>query len=384
MKGRIKTAIISPYAPPEKGACVLRVRSFRDSFIKQGMDVEIFSPERKGAAPAKGVTRYKGVLSLAFALLKNDFDAVIGTSPPMTHSFFALLACKIRGIPFILDIRDPWTEAASALGLYGKGSLKLRLYRIIESLSYRLADRIFVVTGEIKESLEKHGVNPEKVILIGNGTDTKLFRPDRAAGMRVRRELGIPKEKAAGIYAGSFAGRELDSMLLSLSPLIRKNMLSLILLIPLDEKKSPDFLRIKEVIAAEGIGKNIFLVDSSAKGIPFSMQYRYFSAADFGIVTLQEQLGYSIPVKTYDYLACNLPVAAKGPERSALGGLFTEHNTGLYSGSWGGFSKNVSSMVKSASSRRGKGSYRAVAEKYFERKHADRKALSCINRLVKK
>jgi len=41
---------------------------------------------------------------------------------------------------------------------------------------------------------EALGYSPEKRIIIPNGFDCTVFRPDRAAGMKVRQELGVPSD----------------------------------------------------------------------------------------------------------------------------------------------------------------------------------------------
>ena len=124
-------AIISPYAYPEIGACVLRVSSLQEFLLKKNSTVVIFVPKRDGIESVGNVIRYANAWELFFTLLKSPPDVVIGTSPPMTHSFFALLAAKIRRKPFILDARDPWMYMSKNKGIYKETELKFFIFRAI-------------------------------------------------------------------------------------------------------------------------------------------------------------------------------------------------------------------------------------------------------------
>jgi len=372
-----KIAIISPYAPPEKGAVVLRLESFRKFFEQKGFEVEILSPERKGVPSANGIIRYRNLYGLFRAIKNGKPDLVIGTSPPMTDSFFAMLLAKITGKPFVLDIRDPWTESIVGLGIYKKNSFKIKVYRAIERISYRFADRIFVVTGHIKESMQNKGVKKEKLVLVENGTEKEIFRFSEKEREKMRKQLGL--NGVTGIYAGSFASRELDEMLLSVAPLIRKTGMKLMLVIPYSEEKE-GYLNMKRIIKKENLEKNIIFADSSQKGIPFNELYKYFSAADFGIVTLNNSLEYCIPVKTYDYVSCGLKVIAKGPENGALRDIFQEKDLGIYSDNWKDFGNSAEKIVKMKNIR---GKTSKISEADFGRNLQNEKAFMEIKKLLK-
>ena len=124
----MKIAIVTPYTDPEKGACSVRVDSFKEVFEREGHKVTIFAPTRVGVEKeSRKVVRFGGVGTLVKELNRTDFDVVIGTSPPLFHSFVALVVCRFRGTPFVLDMRDLWTFSLAELGLKSTKSLKFRL-----------------------------------------------------------------------------------------------------------------------------------------------------------------------------------------------------------------------------------------------------------------
>lgn len=379
-----KIAIVTPYAVPEKGACSLRISSFKNFLEEEGFLVRIFAPERKPGQEMPGFTRYKGFGNLIRSISKEKPDLAIGTSPPMTHSFVALLFCKLSGIPFILDLRDPWTHAYGNMGVYKKSSPKLFVYRLIEKLSYLLADRIFVVTKNTGEIAEKSWANPSKTRLVENGTDVSLFSYNSKERLSIRKKLGLGEKDALGIYAGSFALRGVENVLEALAPLLREGKLKLLLVVPKESDSNGGFSQLSGIVKKEHIEENVFFVDSSEKGIGFEELYKYFSAADFGIDVLPLNLGYCIPVKTYDYLACGLPVIAYGPKEGALKDLFGEFNIGFYSSSLEGFKENIARAISDADSLRERKPFLAdLAKKRFDRKFANRKALDEIMGLIK-
>jgi sugar transferase (PEP-CTERM/EpsH1 system associated) len=63
-------------------------------------------------------------------------------------------------------------------------------------LSYRLADRVFCVSHQLKDLFARRtGFAERKIDVIHNGVDMRRFSPDPAARVRVRREFGISENE---------------------------------------------------------------------------------------------------------------------------------------------------------------------------------------------
>ena len=94
-------------------------------------------------------------------------------------NMFSLPAAKLAGVPGIVaSIRD--------MGVY-LSPMKLRAQKLI----CRLADRVVVNAGAIRDWLIEQGYDPRKIVVIRNGVDTSRFI-DRGDGAALRRELGLP------------------------------------------------------------------------------------------------------------------------------------------------------------------------------------------------
>jgi glycosyltransferase involved in cell wall biosynthesis len=92
---------------------------------------------------------------------------------------FSLPAAKLAGVPCIVaSIRD--------MGVY-LSPAKLQAQKLV----CRLADRIVVNAGAIRDWLIEQGYAPHKIVVIRNGVDTSRFLP-RDDGAALRCELDIP------------------------------------------------------------------------------------------------------------------------------------------------------------------------------------------------
>lgn len=92
---------------------------------------------------------------------------------------FCIPAARLAGVPCVVaSIRD--------LGIY-LSPAKLMLQRLV----CRMADRVVVNAGAIRDWLVEQGYPAHKIVVIRNGVDTSRFGT-RNDGARLRQELGLP------------------------------------------------------------------------------------------------------------------------------------------------------------------------------------------------
>jgi len=384
----MKIAIFSPYSLPELGACSLRVDSFKKYFENNKIETAVYSPKRleiKNNITPKNYYRYSKITEIIKIILNNDFDLVIGTGPPLTHAFFALIAAKFKRIPFITDLRDPWTREAERLGIYKKTNPKLWLYKIIEFLSYNLSDRVFVVTDELKRISAKKTVNKSKIIVIPNGSNSKMFKYNKLKGIEVRKQLGIPLNAVVGLYGGAFIRKDVDVMLKHLAQTIKKTGLYLLLVLPANNKNEIEEIEnLKKISKNLGIIKKIKFVNFK-DNFGFNKISEYYSAANFGLNPLPFGMDdYCIPVKTYDYFACELPVVVKANSQGELAKLIEKNKVGWFSSDWGGFTENVRLAVESKDLKKIGKRARELIITEFDRIYSNKKALKIIEKIINK
>lgn len=148
----MRVLVVSQYFRPEVGATQNRLGSFADGLIERGHEVDVvceqpnhpagvFQPgfgrrpvvtERAGpltvrrlwvaASPRKTTARrlaFYGTFAAgagALTLSARKPDVVFASSPPLPGALAAAAAARMRGAPFVLDVRDLWPAAAEALG----------------------------------------------------------------------------------------------------------------------------------------------------------------------------------------------------------------------------------------------------------------------------
>ena len=127
-------------------------------------------------------------------------DVVLASSPPLPGAVAAMAIARLRRVPWVMDVRDPWPEAAVALGELSNP----RAIRALERLERRLyasADAIVIVTDPFRADIAEKLGGAEKITVIPNGTTDAWL----AAGERQedRAELGMPEDRFVLTYAGN-------------------------------------------------------------------------------------------------------------------------------------------------------------------------------------
>src|SRR5271166_2152124 len=110
-------------------------------------------------------------------------DLVIATSPQLLVGLSGWWLARWKRVPFVFEVRDLWPESLFAVGIGGNNSMLHKTLAKIAGFLYRRADRVVVVAPAFEDYLVEHWRVPrEKISVIENGVETKLFAPDRLSG----------------------------------------------------------------------------------------------------------------------------------------------------------------------------------------------------------
>jgi predicted ATP-grasp superfamily ATP-dependent carboligase/glycosyltransferase involved in cell wall biosynthesis len=140
-------------------------------------------------------------------------DVVFATSTPLTIGIPGLLVSRLKGVPFVFEIRDLWPAVPIQLGVLRNPAL-VRAAEWLESLLYREAQRVVVLSEGSRDSLIERGVPAEKLVFVPNASDTDLFSPDVVdADFRARHGL---EDAFIALYTGAMGranglGQALDA-----------------------------------------------------------------------------------------------------------------------------------------------------------------------------
>jgi colanic acid biosynthesis glycosyl transferase WcaI len=228
-------------------------------------------------------------------------EVVIGTSPQLLVGLSAWWIARCQRVPFIFEVRDLWPESLVAVGA-GKphSPLHRTLFRIAKFL-YREADHIVVVTRAFKTYLvERWNISPNKISIVENGVDTRLFHPD-ADSSNLRRSVG-PEGTFVVSYIGTMGmAHGLETVLEAAFLLQFRAPHIRFLLIGEGAEKT----RLQNLAASQRLSNVRFLDQQSRNQVPACI-----CASDACLVPLKKADLFKtvLPTKLLEFMSCACPV----------------------------------------------------------------------------
>lgn len=201
LKSRV--VVIAPDYYPDNNAGAVRVQSFVQKLLDMNISVIVMTHNK--AAPISNEKIIKsfcskpsnednlilrltkewlfslGIFLKVMLLKKNNIDFAIVSPPPFGLFVMASFACKIKGVKFILDVRDIYPDVYVSSGLIKLNSCTHKILSRIERYMYNQASYITTVSNMLRDRIASRlpYYNLSKVILIRNGhtfnySDAKL------------------------------------------------------------------------------------------------------------------------------------------------------------------------------------------------------------------
>lgn len=253
--------------------------------------------DRNGRHRVMGWVAYS-LRSFLGALRGTRPDIVYASTPHLLTPLAGLMVSRLRGAPFVLEVRDLWPESLVEFGYLTRGSAVHRLLTWLERRLYRAADHIVIVTAGWHDYLVAKGVARDKITTVSNGSDPDLFSP-RPAESTLRDVLGV--DGPIAIYAGAHGPPNgLDAVLDAAAELSNVTFA----LFGAGASKGELVRRARE----EGLTNVVF-----ENPIPKTELAQLLWTADVGIHVLADmelfRKGMS-PNKLYDYMAARLPIVS--------------------------------------------------------------------------
>ncbi|BAP57420.1 group 1 glycosyl transferase [Thioploca ingrica] len=345
--------VLTQYFPPETGAPQIRLAAMIRELLHLGHTVEVVTalpnypegqifPNYRGyfyqqedwegvrvhrvwlyAATGAGIKRLLNYFSFTLTawwglrqVQRPDYLFV--ESPPLFLGITGYLAAKRWQIPFIFNIADLWPDTVRGLGLMRAG-WALRQAEKLESWLYQQADYITVVTESVRQILIKNKqVSANKVLLLPNGVDTQLFKP-QAVDKVWQASLGLPHDRHLLLYAGTHGYAHGMEVILQAAQLLKATPV-LFLLVGGGSDKD----RIQQLSEQMQLQNVLFWTSKSPELIA-----RLYSLSLAGISTFRDSpwLACTRAAKTLPILACGKPVLLCGAGEGAQ--LITEANAGI-------------------------------------------------------
>lgn len=262
--------------------------------------------------------RAVGMLSFALSVITNGIkrdspDVVIGSSPHLFGALAGYILAKLRRARFILEVRDLWPQTlidmrkqntANRERKFSLGSIFYTVViitlRIIETLLYRKAERIIVLSEGARQYIIKRGIRPEKLSLLPNGVYLEEFKVSESR-TSVREKFGVA-DKFAVMYTGAHGpANALDTILDTGRLMLDAENVAFVLV-----GDGPVKAKLLQTVKADNLD-NVKMIPAVPKNSVPDM----LNAADALVITLRsvELFSYGVsPNKLFEYMASGKPV----------------------------------------------------------------------------
>jgi len=246
------------------------------------------------------------VSSFFAGLSIRQVDLLWGTSPPIFQGITAWLLARLKGVPFLFEVRDLWPEFAVAVGVL-KNRFLIRLSEFLERFLYRHADRVLVNSPGYIESVLALGAR--FVELVPNGTDPDMFTP-QSTGDGFRHEFRLD-DRFIAMYAGAH-GLSNDLGIVVQAAAHLRNREDIKIVFVGDGKEKPALMQQVQTLGLD----NVTFVPSQSK----NRMAEVLAAADVCIAILKPIDLYrtTFPNKVFDYMAAGRAVVL------AIGGVIQD------------------------------------------------------------
>lgn len=233
---------------------------------------------------------------LWLAVNYRSFDVIFLSSPPVFVGIaglpFALLDLK----PLVVDVRDLWIDSAVELDIIDEGSAFVRLSRAYERVMLDAADRITVTTTVLGSRLATtYGIDDAKINHVPNGVDVDRYTPSKTE----------TDETETIVYTGNVGhAQDLESCIRAVGRLERSDVVFRIV------GNGDRMPALQRLVATEGLED---IVEFEGL-VPRDAVPGFIEDAEIGLAPIKsdEALEYAVPTKTFEYLACEVPVVATG------------------------------------------------------------------------
>lgn len=298
---------------------VVCVRDPNQTFIAEKSGVRIFTiPLNRGHGRRASYLLEYGVAMVLFAIwllvlyIRNGYQVIHIHNPP-DFLIFAALIPRLFGAKLILDIHDPMPELCMSKYKKAPGSPMVRLLRMQEKLSAMLAHAVITVNLDFRNNLASRGTAADKITVVYNIPDTRIFNRDRYKQERCTR-----RDRFSLIYPGTIAPRYgLDVAIRALPMLIKKIPHIRLAIIGPQVSYATELSTL-----AEQLGVSSFV--QFKPPIPVDQVPRQLIQADIGIYPAlpDPHMEIAIPSKVLEYAAMGIPTVAS--RLKVLEDLFTE------------------------------------------------------------
>ena len=238
-----------------------------------------------------------GVWGISLKLGKRKHDIIIATSPPLFVGVIAWIAARVKGIPYVFEVRDLWPESAIDTGVL-KNKWIIRLAFWVEKFIYKKAILINVLTPAFRDKLIlAKGIKKSKISFIPNACDFALSDVllQTFDISNFRKELGWGDEFVITYVGAQGVANHLTQLLDAAEILLTENYRFVLIGEGMKKKELLNEVAKRNLV-------NVQFIDS----MPKREVLKYILASDIGASVLKKADTFKTVYsnKTFDYMSC--------------------------------------------------------------------------------
>ncbi len=268
-----------------------------------GVEVRRVGLEHKRGGGARYLFEYAAIFALAsWELAKLSVScrpAVVQINNPPDFLVFAGLLPKLLGAKLVLDLHEPMPELLASIQGQSPDAPRVRLLKWIEQVSTRFADAVITVSEICRKRFVERGTPVEKITVVKNVSDLRLFDPARFAGGEASAGAGAG---ARLIYHGTLVNRYGVDLAVRALARVRERLPHASLAIYGRGETLDELIRLaRELGVADRV---IFGGQVDLPSIPEKI-----ARADIGIVPNRQDIFMDLvlPTKLFEYIAMEKP-----------------------------------------------------------------------------
>ncbi len=367
----------------------LERRNKRKTFLKKEKNITVLRVKTGNIQKTNIIEKGMSTLLIEYQFINdikkyfNDikFDLIIYSTPPITFEKVIKMIKKRDGAKSYLLLKDIFPQNAVDIGMIKENSFLHKFFSKKEKRLYFISDHIGCMSEKNKQYLlEKNNyINKDIVEVCSNSIKpSKVNLLEYEEKIRLKKEIGIPKEALVFIYGGNLGRPQgIDFLIEIINEYKNKNnIFFLIIGTGTEYKKLENFIKREDPI-------NTKLYSF----LPKEEYDNYVMLSDVGLILLDSRFTIpNFPSRLLGYMDYSLPVVAATDINTDIGKVIVDGRFGYWceSGNLKEFNNIVEKLDKDRDilSRMGANSRKYLIENYTAEKSAD-VILNTINRSCK-
>ncbi len=204
-------------------------------------------------------------------LLESEPADIIHAHSPALCGLGALQAARVKGLPFVYELRAFWEDAAVDQNKTSALSLRYLLSQKLEDYVVHRAGAVVGISQSILDELKKRKADPTKLFHVPNGVDVEKFSPV-SRDETLATKLGLGSEPVLG-FIGSLYRWEGVAWLVRAVAELRRRGTACKLLIVGDGEEMP---AVREAVREANVGGFVQILGR----VPHGEIERYYSVVD--------------------------------------------------------------------------------------------------------